>query len=158
MGLAVPQVAGTLLQAKAEGDAAAAKSQADRTNAQLAQQQAASVIQLGQWQAGRIRSRASQMEATQRASYAAAGVDENVGSAAQVQAGTAAMGELDALMAENNAARQAWGLKVTSQNYLDEATATDRAGRYEQEGTLLGGAGELAGDAGQAVKFATGGI
>lgn len=154
MGLAaIPQVAGTFIQAKAEGDATAAKAAADRQNAALANQQAADVLQLGAWQAGRIRQRASMMQATQRASYAASGVDEQVGSAADVQAATAGQGSLDALMAENNAAREAWGHQVTAQQYLAQATATESSGRLEQIGTYLGGVGSLFDDAEKTVTF-----
>lgn len=155
MGLAATGI-GTYLNVKAAGDATAARVRADQLNAGLADAQGANALQLGTWQAGRIRQRAGEIAAAQRAGYASSGVDESVGSAAQVQAGTRAQGALDALMAQNNAARQAWGYKVTSQQYRNQAQADDISGRYAQTGALLGGLGQAEQQAGQALTLGFG--
>src|SRR5262245_14171461 len=60
---------------------------------------------------------------TQRAGFASQGVDVGTGSALDVQADAAYLGELDALTIRNNAAREAHGYQV-------EAERARRRGQY----------------------------
>jgi hypothetical protein len=80
----------------------------------------------GKLAAGRLRQRGQQLAGKQRLAYAASGIEMTSGTAVDVQAGTQAMVELDAMMLENNAAAEAWGHKRVSDKYLYEAY---RAGR-----------------------------
>lgn len=133
---------GSALRGSAEQQALAAKQRADLQNQQLAEGQAADALARGAQQAGRIQMRGAQVLGSERAGYGASGVDSNVGSAAQVQGATAAMSSLDAQTAENNAARQAWGYRVSAQQYGEQA-ALDKQGEGESEaGTILGGLGQ----------------
>lgn len=65
----------------------------------------------GAYESGRQRILKSQLVAQQRQAYGASGVDASQGTAAAVQADTAALGEKDAQTLAINAAREAWGYK-----------------------------------------------
>lgn len=91
-----------------------------------------------------------QIIGSQRASFAAQGVEVNDGSALDVQLDVVRLGELDAITIRTNAAREAWGYKVDAMN--DKASADDiraggqiakQAGRNAAVSTVLTGAGSL---------------
>lgn len=138
MGLATTGL-GTLLQMKAESDATDAKVSEAQQNQRLADARATDALQRGAYEAGALRMNAGRIAGQQRADFGASGVDENVGSAADVQASTRMMGELDARTAMNNAYRQAWGFKTYGYMYGQEAGYEQRAGQYAEAGTFLGG-------------------
>lgn len=79
--------------------------------------------------------RTGERVASQRAAFAANGVDVNTGSAADVQASTAKVGALDAAMIHYNASRAAYGDEVSAQNFKSQA-ALDRSGAV---GSAIGG-------------------
>lgn len=85
-------------------------------NASVAEQQAADAIARGQEAETRSRQSTRQLAGHQRAALAANGVDVGVGSSVDIQADTAALGELDALTIRNNARREAWGFQMEAQN------------------------------------------
>jgi hypothetical protein len=66
----------------------------------------------GAREAGRLRMLGAQNNETQKVGYAASNVDPTSGTAAAVQADSAAMTELDAQTVKNNAAREAWGFRL----------------------------------------------
>jgi hypothetical protein len=143
--------------AKAAGEAQkrAADKQAEITdyNAQVAELQATDAVDRGEDAANRYRTQVRGVIGTQRANIAAGNVDVSFGSAVDVQADAAFLGELDAMQLKTNAAREAWGYKVEASNYRktadvqrQEGTAFAAAGRQQQSayrwaaaGTLLGG-------------------
>lgn len=113
-------------------------------NAGVADQQAADALVRGQEAESLQRSQTRGMIGSQRAALAASGVDVSDGSAADVQADTAMLGELDARAIRNNARREAWGYQVQATNYrsqgaLAQASGKNQAGalRTESFGTLL---------------------
>jgi hypothetical protein len=84
---------------------------------------------------------------TEKAQQGASGIDVNTGSAADVRAGTAEMGMVDALNIRSNASKKAWSDEVaatsdTAQGQLDTmgATQAQTAGDIGAAGTLLTGA------------------
>jgi hypothetical protein len=81
-------------------------------NAAMAEIMADDAINRGRFTETRFRQDVEKFIGTQRATQAASGIDVNFGSAVDVQADTAYLGELDALMIRNNAAREALGLRV----------------------------------------------
>lgn len=91
--------------------------------------------------AGRMRSKASQVIAKQRLSYAANGVDSSVGTPLEVAGGTAMMAEIDARSLLNDAVREAWGhqrmsTKLGRQRRIAEAEyQAGQAGRQAQTGS-----------------------
>lgn len=116
-------------------------------NAAFAEEQASDALKRGAEAEQRSRGETAQLRGTQRASLAASGVDITSGSAAELQGDTTELGELDALMIRNNAAREARGYKFEADEYRRGAQLTLRAAKaqatgYRQQGwtTLLGGA------------------
>ncbi|MDZ7789735.1 MAG: hypothetical protein U5L08_04425 [Xanthomonadales bacterium] len=97
-------------------------------NSRIAELGAQSVLRQGQREVGRVTMQAGQLKSRQRASMAANGVDLTEGSAAELQASTDIMKEIDASTVESNAIRSAWGYRtqaVSQQNQAlgDRATA-----------------------------------
>jgi hypothetical protein len=120
-------------------------------NAGLAQQQAADSLARGREAEGRQRAQGRQLAGAQRAAFAASGVEIDSGSAADVMANDHALDELDAMTIRNNAAREAWGYQVQSNDYRRQADLARMSGREtasslrsQSVSTLLTGAGSLA--------------
>lgn len=125
------------------------QSQVSRTNAGLAELQASDALLRGQLNEQTIRLRTAQVGGTQRASLAARGIDLGEGSALNILTDTNFMGERDALLARDNANKEAWGFRTQAANYRSNADLMDwRAGQESPEsaafGTLLTGAGRVA--------------
>jgi len=120
---------------------AAANSQASqlRTNAMFANEAAGDAMERGRKDAGLQRLRTQQMIGTQRAVAAANGGDVNDGSNALLQEDTAALGELDALTIQNNAAREAYGYKVQAIQGFSNARQTVANGQAASRSSFLGG-------------------
>ena len=147
--------------AKRQGEAQqrAADSQAELFdfNAQVADLQAKDAIERGAEAESRFRSQIRGTIGAQRAGIAAGNVDVSYGSAVDVQADAAFLGELDALTIRTNAAREAWGYQVQAYDLRKrgeiarkEGVMMAEAGRqnasamsWATAGTLLGGASSL---------------
>ncbi len=101
------------------------KFQADlaEINARLAETSAQSILLQGQQQVGALTLSAGHLKGRQRASLAANGIDLGVGSAAEIQASTDIMKEIDANTLTANAVRSAWGVRTQATNYQNEAIA-----------------------------------
>lgn len=143
-------IASAVAQAKAQHDAGeaeasagsaqrrAAESQADLAdyNAGVADLQAEDAEARGAEEESRFRMGVRGMIGSQRAGTAAGNIDVGYGSAVDVQADAAFLGELDALTIRTNAAREAWGYRV--QGY----DLRKRAEIARKEGVMLESAGE----------------
>lgn len=121
-------------------------------NAGYADQQALDAERRGVEGAQRVDTQTRTLVGSQRAALAASGVDANVGSGAEIQGETQALGALDELTIKNNAAREAFGYKVEAQNYRSgaqfaRAGAQNAAQSYRNQSwaTLLGGGLQVAG-------------
>jgi hypothetical protein len=95
------------------------------------------------------------MIGAQRAGIAAGNIDVGYGSAVDVQADAAHLGELDALTIRNNAQREAWGFKVEAIDTRQrakitrkEGVAMEKAGKVAQSAHRLGAIGGLVTGAG----------
>jgi hypothetical protein len=117
---------------KRAGDAAqaAAEDQAGISdyNAQVAEQQATDAVAQGTTEEDRFRTQVRGMIGSQRTGFASNNVDVSSGSAVDVQADAAKLGELDALQIRTNAARAAWGYKVQAEDYRKQADVTRKTG------------------------------
>jgi hypothetical protein len=120
------------------------------TNATLAEGQASDVIARGNQAAGQAIRGGRLLAGSQRAAYAAQGLDASVGSPAQVIANDRQLSELDALTIRNNALREAWGYRTEAASYRAQGNYARMAGRntakdlrWQSVGTLLSGAGQL---------------
>jgi len=142
-----------------EAGRAAAESGAELSdyNAQVAELQAADAVERGAAEESRFRSGVRLMIGSQRAGQAASNVDVGFGSAVDVQADAAMLGELDALTIRTNAAREAWGFKVQAEDSRRRAEIQRKEGvmleasggaqataqRWQMAGTLVGGTASL---------------
>ena len=101
-------------------------------------------------QVGAVSLNAGRMKSAQRAAMAANGIDLGVGSAAELQASTDIMKEIDMATIEANAMRSAFGYRSQAMNFENEALAKRAtAGAISPFGSmassLLGSAGSVAG-------------
>lgn len=126
-------------------------------NAQVADVQATQATQRGVIEAGRYRQQVRAVVGAQRAAFAGQNVDVGSGSAADVQADAAYLGEIDALQIQQNASLEAWGYKTEAYNSRRRADVTRKEGAMAlaagsanataqyigAAGTLVSGAGSL---------------
>ncbi len=110
-----------------------------RTNAMFANNAANDAVSRGTYDADLQRLRTSQNLGTQRAAMAANGGEVNSGSNAALQDDTAAIGELDALTIQNNAAREAYGYRVQAQSGLSNARKLESQASSAKRNSILGG-------------------
>ena len=115
----------------------------DEQNAALSDKQAQDAIERGQIEEARQRLVTRQTIGATRAAQAAQGVDVGSGSAVDVQASEAGLGELDALMIRNNAAREAYGFKVQAIQERQHAKIARVAGAGAAAGYAAGSYGTL---------------
>lgn len=143
----VPLVASAVGTAVQLGNAAqqgAARATEANWNAALGRSAEADALQRGAQTAGRLRTQTSQLIAKQRVAYANSGVELTSGTALDVSASTRMIGELDAKTAENNAAREAWGLKTQASLSSLQADIYKQRATNEMAGLAIGGLGRLA--------------
>lgn len=89
-------------------------------SAKMEDANAAAALRRGAMQAGLLRSRGTQVAAAQRVAFAANNVDATSGSAADAQASSEMLSELDAETARNNARAQALGHQTSARRYRKE--------------------------------------
>jgi hypothetical protein len=106
-------------------------------NAAVAEVQARDAIVRGEEEANLFRSRTRLLIGEQVAGYAAGNIDVGYGSAIDVQADAAFLGELDALTARTNASREAWGFRVEATDLRQRAAIAREEGRYAAESGAL---------------------
>lgn len=119
-------------------------------NARIAELGAQSALQQGQRQNAALTLQAGQLKSSQRAAMAANGVDLSVSNAAEIQASTDLMKEIDSNTTRANAMRTAWGYRTQATNYQNQAamaraTASSISPFGSAFSTLLTSAGSVAG-------------
>lgn len=107
-------------------------------NAGIAGAQAQSEYASGAYNANAIKMRGAAMEGQQVANIGGNNLQQ-VGTPAQVVAGTAAVNEMDALQTQNNAARRAWGFEVQGASDRLQAGFARGAGASDSVGSILSG-------------------
>jgi molybdopterin biosynthesis enzyme len=112
-------------------------------NAMIAEYQADDAISRGKFNEKRQRQATEKVIGSQRAGFAAQGVDVNSGSALNTQADAAYLGELDALTIRQNAAKEAWGYKVQAVSSRRQGKNAEREGYMGAATTVIGGAGSM---------------
>jgi hypothetical protein len=142
-------VTAALLGLSALTKAAAARKagnyQADQlnTNAALEDQQAADALARGKDAVSRQQTGLRGFEGSQRVALAAQGIDTGSGTAADLQSDTATLGEMDRLMIEHNAAREAYGFSSGAAIARSQAGQARAAGNSAARTTLLTAASQL---------------
>lgn len=136
-------VGGTLMGAYANARALEAQGYAQRQafemNAKFAEFNAKQALERGDEAAKAYKDHVNKTIGTQRASYAAQGVDVNSGSAMEVQKQTAELGAQDVLTIKNNAWREAWGMRVEAGNSRIQAQYAESTANATARATLLTG-------------------
>jgi len=120
------------------------------TNARIAELGAQQELFRGQQEVGRLTMTAGQLKGRQRAAMAANGIDLGEGNAAEIQASTDLMKEIDANTLTANAVRSAWGYRTQAVNFQNEAltkraTAGAISPAMSAGSSLLGSAASVAG-------------
>jgi hypothetical protein len=151
------QVFGAVQQAGAARNSAAlqkatlqSQARLSEINAGMSELGAQSALQQGNAETARLTIGAGQLKGRQRAAMAANGVDLGVGSAAEVQASSEILKNIDVDTIRANAQRSAWGQRVEALNYRTDA-AMKRAGAsgispgMAYASSLLGSATQVAG-------------
>jgi hypothetical protein len=138
-------VAGTVMQARGQWKAGNAARDVGDFNAQVAEQQAQDALTRGREDEQQFRLGVKSIVASQRAGFAGQNVDVTQGSAVDVQADAAFLGELDALRIRTNAGREAWGYRMDAENSRLQGKNAQSASRWNAAGTVLGGGAQVAG-------------
>ncbi|MHB1091452.1 virion core protein, T7 gp14 family [Thiobacillus sp.] len=120
-----------------------------RINARIAELGARSAFERGQKEVASLTMQAGQLKARQRASMAANGIDLGEGNAAELQASTDLMREIDKQTIEANAVRSAWGYRTEATNLqsaalMKEGSAAGISPFGAGMSSLLTGAGQVA--------------
>lgn len=119
------------------------------TNARIAELGAQSMLNQGQQDIGKLTMQAGRVKSAQRVALAANGVDLGEGNAAELQASTDIMKEIDRNTIEANAVRSAWGYRTQAVNSQNDALAkrstADTISPFGSVATsLMGSAGNVA--------------
>lgn len=143
LGSAGLSLAGMFMGAYGQYQAGKVNQRLSEYNAGVAEYQAVDAIKRGRVEATRRRTLTRGIIGAQRVSLARQGVDINDGSALDVQADSAYLGELDAQTIQNNAAREAWGFKVQAYDMRLRGDAQRQQGDMGAINTLLTGSSNL---------------
>ena len=150
IGGAATSAVGSYFSAGAQKAALQGQAALADTNARIAEIGAQSTLNQGQQQVANLTLKAGQLKGSQRAAMAANGIDLGEGNAAEVQASTDIMKEIDSNTLTANAVRSAWGYRTQAVNFQNDALMK-RAGASSIDpgmaaaGSLLGSAGSVAG-------------
>jgi len=139
----IPLIIGsTAMQVVGQIKAGNAAKNIGEMNAQLAEQQSRDAIMRGKEEEQGFRMGVKTLIGSQRAGFAGQGVDVNQGSALDVQADAAFLGELDALRIRTNAQREAHGYQAEAEIMRKQGSAAQTASRWQAGATALGGAAQ----------------
>ncbi len=149
VGGAISGAAGSYYGAKAQKSNLETQAAIADVNTRIAELGAQSVLRQGQSEVGRVTMQAGQLKSRQRASMAANGVALDEGSAAELQASTDIMKEIDSATVESNAIRSAWGYRTQGINAQNQAlgarASADSISPFGSAATsLIGGATNVA--------------
>jgi len=133
--------ASTLFSAYTSLTGGNANADAMRMQAKIQNQQAKDAIERGKVEEEQHRRKVSAFKGQQRSMLAANGVELDSGSASDLQADTAMLGELEALTIRNNAEREAYGYRSAASTYGYQADQAKTSGTRGAMGALLGGLG-----------------
>lgn len=132
--------AGSLVQGMAAQQEANYQAQIARNNAIIAKQNAVYAQVAGSREEEAYRIKATNVRATQRASFATSGIDVNIGSPLRIQVGTKKIEELDALTIRNNAFREATSFKQQARDFRAQAGLYEMQGRNAMISGAIGAA------------------
>lgn len=118
---AAQSIIGTYYSAQAQRSALRFQVEMQEINARIMEGQAQAELFSGQRQIAALTMQAGQLKSRQRTALAANGVDIGTGSAAELQASTDIMKEMDVNQINANAVRAAWGMRTQATNLTNDA-------------------------------------
>jgi hypothetical protein len=148
--MGVAALAGGLYAADQQKQAGRYEQEVAEQNAKLDRVRQDQAREAGNIQEEQQRARVRQVLASQRAAFAAQGVDIGTGTPLDVLGETAGMGYADALTMRSNALREAWGYGVSATNEQNRGRFARWSGNSQATGTLLSTASSVAGSWSQA--------
>lgn len=110
-------------------------------NARRMRMEAADAELRGGMEGDRIRREGRKVAGQQAAATAASGISMASGSPLDILTETAELSERDAMVAENNAKRQAYGYRTAATDSRSQGAMARRAGTFGAGATVLGSAG-----------------
>lgn len=113
-------------------------------NSQMSALQAADARKRGDVEAGQAIAKGNQRVGAQRVAFGAGGTDVNSGSAANVQASTAAVSQLDALTISHNAHLEAIGYNMQGINGAAQGRFAAIAGKNNEAQSIASGGAKFA--------------
>lgn len=150
---AFTSLAGAYIQGRAERTRADYEAMVAEHNMRLAQLQSEDALRRGSKAANKVRQEGLKVVGAQRAATAAQGIKVDDGTAADLQAETQYLSELDAMTVQNNAWREAWGFKAQAADQQSKATFGEMAGDARANAMILTGGLQAADYAGQALYY-----
>ena len=138
---------GQISQSRAASQAAAYNAQVATQNAQIATTNANLTGAQGEAAVGVAGAKTRAAAAGELANQGASGLDVNKGSAVDVRASTAEVGELNALTIRSQAAQTAYGYQTQAAGYTGTAALDKFESQADEEGGELKGASTLLGTA-----------
>ena len=143
-------VVSSIQQVKAQQKQADYQAKVAQRNQELAEQQASAERMAGYEEAQATRRKAATLIGAQRAAAGASGAAVDIGSNLDLQADTAAQGEMDAINAYNkgldsayNSQIQAWNYGQQAEGYKMQGQAAKQAGYLNAASTALGGIADM---------------
>lgn len=138
------EMAGLFVSLLSQEQEAAFRREQAKENIALANAAARDALARGGREAALLRGQGTDVAAQQKVAFAAGGIDPTVGTPAAVAQATRGVSELDALTAQNNAAREAWGFRVQAQRFARGEVQEAAALPLRQAGTVLTSFGRVA--------------
>ena len=137
-------VASTAVSYQSDREAGKANAQIAENNARLAEADAVAAQAMGDRESQQQTWQTRMLEGRQRAAIAAAGIDSQIGTPAELLGETALFGEVDQQTIRLNTARRAWGFSAQAQNTRNQASVDRYTTRQKGTATILGGMTSLA--------------
>ncbi len=130
---------GAANKAKAEKVQGAYQNSMLQANATFADMQSQDALRRGDKEASSLEKKGKSLIGSQRAAFAAQGIQVDTGSALDVQLDTAEQVRLDALTIKNNAWRESWGYEVQASNLRYQGKFAQLGANTAASNTLLTG-------------------
>lgn len=137
-------IGGTLIKAFGGAKAARKAKEQAETNAIYREFGARDAIVQGQKQSAQIKSKARSGKAQLTASAAAQGLDVTSGTVGTLQDEFNYQSEQDVATMQNNAMREAFGIRTNARMQVEQAKLNQKAARFEGLSSLLTGGAEAA--------------
>ena len=145
---AAATAAATYVSYDANKQAGKANAAIAENNARLAADDATAAQAMGDRESQQQTWRTRALIGSQRAAVAAAGIDSQIGTPAEIFGETALFGEVDQQAIRLNTARSAWGFNAQRTNIMNQSTVDRYQTRQRGRATILSGLSSMASSAG----------